>query len=90
MVGFKGHLRSLEKKKDMLKKQLWMAIEDEFFHLKSRMTEVKRLTLKYKWKVIFSYGTYMLEGEINFPPSEIWSLIQESEYNEQSYSKETR
>ena len=32
------------------------------------------------WKVIFSYGTYMLEGEINFSPSKIWSLIQDSEY----------
>ena len=29
---------------------------------------------------MFSYGTYMLQGEIdpNFSPSEIWSLIQDS------------
>ena len=31
-----------------LKKQLWMADKDEFSHLKSRITKVKRLTLKYK------------------------------------------
>ena len=56
-----------------------MADEDEFSHLKSRITEVKKLTSKYKnypyvedfmreWKVIFSYGTYTLEIEINFLP----------------------
>ena len=61
-----------------------MADEDEFSYMKSRITEVKSLTSKYKnhryvedfmrdWKVIFSYGTYVLEGEINFPPSDIWS-----------------
>ena len=32
------------------------------------------------WMMMFLYGTYVLEGEINFPPSEIWSLIQDSEY----------
>ena len=79
----------------MLKKQLWMADEDEFSYMKSRITEVKKLRSKYKnhsyvedfmrdWKVIFSYGTYALEGEIdpNFSSSKIWSLIQDSEeYN---------
>ena len=88
-----------------LKKQLWMADEEEFSHLKSRITEVKRLTLKYKnhpyvdefmreWMVMFSYGTYILEGEIdpNFSSSEIWGLIQDSEYklSKQGYSKEAR
>ena len=70
-----------------------MADEDKFSHLKSRITEVKKLTLKYKnhsyvdefmreWMVMFSYGTYILEGEIdpNFSSSEIWGLIQDSEY----------
>ena len=53
-----------------------MADEEEFSHLKSRITEVKKLKLKYKihsyveeymreWMVMFSYGTYMLEGEID-------------------------
>ena len=48
-----------------------MADEDEFSYLKSKITEVKRLTLKYKnhpyvedfmkdWKVMFLYGTYDL------------------------------
>ena len=56
-----------------------MTDEDEFSHLKSRITKVKKLTLKYKnrsyvedfmreWRVIFSYDTYMLERESNFPP----------------------
>ena len=69
-----------------------MRDEDEFCHLKSRITEVKRLASKYKnhpyvedfmrdWKVIFSYGTHMVEGKINFPPGEIWTLIQHSEEN---------
>ena len=51
-----------------------MADEDEFFHLKSSITVVKKFTFKYKnysyvdkfmreWKVIFSYGTYALGGE---------------------------
>ena len=71
-----------------------MADEDEFSHLKARITEVKSLTSKYKnhryvkdfmkdWKVMFSYGTYLLEGEIdpNFSSSKIWSLIQEDSNN---------
>ena len=86
-------IKDMEVKLSLLKKQLWMADEDEFSHLKSRITEVKRLTSKYKnhpyvdefmreWMVMFSYGTYILEGEIdpNFSSSEIWSLIQDSEY----------
>ena len=82
----------------MLKMQLWMADEDEFSHLKSRITEVKRLTSKYKnhpyidefmreWKVIFSYGTYMLEGKINFSSSDIWSLIQDSELSDKLFEE---
>ena len=50
-----------------------------------------KLTLKYKnhscvnkfmrvWKVIFLYVTYALEDKINFLPSDIWSLIQDSDY----------
>ena len=72
-----------------------MADEDEFSYMKSRITETMKLTSKYNnhsyvedfmrdWKVIFSYDTYVLEGEINpnFSSSKIWSLIQESEeYN---------
>ena len=60
-----------------------MANEDEFSHLKTRITEVKRLTSKYKhypyvkefmrkWKVMFSYGTYILKGEIDLSSSGIW------------------
>ena len=68
-----------------------MVNENEFSHLKSRITEVKKLTSRYKnhpyvedfrreWKVIFLYGTYASESEIdpNFSPSEIWSLIQQT------------
>ena len=79
-----GQLRRSLKIKDMLKKQLWMTDEDNFSHLKSRITEVNSLTLKYKnhpyvgdfmrdWKVIFSYGTYALEDQIDLPPTDICS-----------------
>ena len=68
-----------------------MTYGDEFSSLKSRRTKVKRLISKYKnnpyvdkfmkeWMVMLSYGTYILEGEIDpiFSSSEIWDLIQDS------------
>ena len=80
----------MEIKVSLLKRQLWMADEDEFSHVKFRIIEVKSLaSKKYKnypyveefmrdWKVIFSYGIYMLERGINSPPPppppcEIWN-----------------
>ena len=68
-----------------------MADEDKFSHLKSKISEVKRSKSKYKnhpyfedfmreWKIILLYSTYALKVEIDLSSSDMWSLIQDSEY----------
>ena len=58
----------------LLKKQYWMANEDEFCNIKAKITNVQQLTEKYRnyaytekfreeCEVLFSYATYILEGE---------------------------
>ena len=82
----------MEVKLSLVKRQPWMADEDEFSNIKSKITEVKRLTSKRKdhpyvdefmkeCMVMFAYGTYVSEGEIdpNFSSSETWNLMQNPE-----------
>ena len=64
-------IKHMEIKVSLLKGHLWIADQGEFSHLKSRITKVKRLTLKHKnhlyveeyireWMVMFWYSTYIL------------------------------
>ena len=60
----------------MLRRQLWMADDDEFDHIVKNSQIVFRLNEQYenhpyveeftkKCNVIFVYGTYILEGEVD-------------------------
>ena len=86
-------IKDMEFKLSLTKRQLWMANKKEFSHLKSRITEVRRLTSKYnnhqyndefmrEWMVIFLYCTFILKGKIdpNLFSSEICGLIEDSKY----------
>ena len=57
----------------MLKRQVWMADDDEFEHIVKNSQRVLKLNAQYEnhphvevtkeCNVIFVYGTYVLEGE---------------------------
>ena len=74
----------------MLQRQLWMADNDEFYHIVKNSQRVLRLNNQYKnhpyieeftkgHSVMFVYGTYVLEGEADakFSLDDIWKLFQE-------------
>ena len=74
----------------MLRQQVWVADDDEFDHIVKNSQRVLRLNGKYKnhpyveeftkeCNVMFAYGTYVLEGEIDakFSLGGIWNLFQE-------------
>ena len=74
----------------MLQRQLWMADNDEFYHIVKNAQGVLRLKNQYKnhpyieeftkgHSVMFVYGTYVLEGEADakFSLDDIWKLFQE-------------
>ena len=73
----------------MLKRQLWMADDDEFDHIIENLQGVLKLNAQYKdypyveefteeCSVMFIYGIYILEraADENFSLSEIWNLMQ--------------
>ena len=74
----------------MLKRQVWMADDDEFDHIVKNSQRVFRFNDQYenrlcfeefkkKCNVMFVYRTYVLEGEAdaNFFLGDIWKLFQE-------------
>ena len=74
----------------MLKRQAWMAGDDELEHILENLQIVLRLNDQYEnhpyveeftkeCSVMFVHGTYVLEGETDakFSSSEIWKLFQE-------------
>ena len=73
----------------MLKRQMWMADDDEFDHIVKNSQRVLRLNDQYEnhpyveeftkeCNVMFVYGTYVLEGEADakFSLGDIWNLFQ--------------
>ena len=74
----------------MLKRQVWMADDDEFDHIVKNSQRVLRLNDQYEnhpyveeftkeCNVMFVYGTYVLEGEADakFSLGDIWKLFPE-------------
>ena len=74
----------------MLKRQVWMANHDEFDHIVKNSQRVLRLNDQYEnhpyveeftkeHSVMFVYGAYILEGEVDakFSLGDIWKLFQE-------------
>ena len=72
----------------MLKRQVWMADDDEFDHIVKNSQRVLRLNGQYKnhpyveeftkeCNVMFVYETYVLEGKAKFSLDDIWKLFQE-------------
>ena len=72
----------------MLKRQVWMADDDEFDHIVKNSQRVLRLNDQYEnhpyveeftkeCNFMFVYGTYVLEGEVDakFFLGDIWSLF---------------
>ena len=77
------------KKMSTLRRQVWMADDDEFDHLVKNLQRVLRLNDQYEnhpcveeftkeCSVMFVYGIYVLEGEVDpkFPLGDIWNLFQ--------------
>ena len=73
----------------MLRRQVWMADDDEFDHIVKNSQRVLRLNDQYEnhpyveeftkeCNVMFVYGTYVLEGEADakFSLGDIWNLFQ--------------
>ena len=73
----------------MLKRQVWMADDDKFDHIVKNSQRVLRLNDQYenypyveeftkRCSVMFAYGTYVLEGEVDakFSLGDIWNLFQ--------------
>ena len=73
----------------MLKRQVWMADDDEFDHIVKNLQRVLKLNAQYEnhlyveeftkdCNVMFAYGTYVLEGGADAKCSlgDIWNLIQ--------------
>ena len=73
----------------MLRRQVWMADDDEFDHIVKNSQRVLRLNDQYEnhpyveeftkeCNVMFVYGTYVLEGEVDakFSLRDIWNLFQ--------------
>ena len=74
----------------MLRRQVWMADDDEFDHIVKNSQRVLKLNDQYEnhpfaeeftkeRNVMFVYGTYVLEGEVDakFSSSDIWILFRE-------------
>ena len=74
----------------MLKRQVWMADDDEFDHIVKNPQKVLKLSNQYKnhlcveeftkkYDVMFVYRTYVLEGEADakFSLDDVWRLFQE-------------
>ena len=74
----------------MLKRQVWMADDDEFDHIVKNSKRVLRLNDQYEnhpyaeeftkeHSAMFVYGTYVLEGKVGakFYLGDIWKLFQE-------------
>ena len=74
----------------MLRRQVWMADDDEFDHIVKNSQRVLRLNDQYEnhpyveeftkeCNVMFVYGTYVLEGEVDakFSLGDKWNLFQE-------------
>ena len=74
----------------MLKRQVWMADDDEFDHIVKNSQKVLKLSNQYKnhlcveeftkkWNVMLLYRTYVLEGEADakFSLDDVWRLFQE-------------
>ena len=74
----------------MLKRQVWMADDDEFDHIVKNSQRVLILNDQYEnhpyveeftkgYIVVFVYGTYILQGEVDakFSFDDIWKLFQE-------------
>ena len=73
----------------MLRRQVWMADDDEFDHIVKNSQRVLRLNDQYEnhpyveeftkeCNVMFVYGTYILETEVDakFSLGDIWNLFQ--------------
>ena len=73
----------------MLKRQVWMADDDEFDHIVEYSQRVLNLNAQYEnhpyveefakeCSAMFVYGTYVLEGEADakFSLGKIWNLLQ--------------
>ena len=74
----------------MLRRQTWMAVDDEFDYIVKNSQRVLGLSAQYEnhryveeftkqCNVMFIYGTYVLEGEADakFSLGDIWNLFQE-------------
>ena len=74
----------------MLRRQVWMADDDEFDYIVKNSQRVLGLSVQYEnhqyveeftkqYNVMFIYGTYALEGEADskFSLGDIWNLFQE-------------
>ena len=74
----------------MLKRQVWMADDDEFDHIVKNSQRVLKLSDQYEnhtyaeeftkeCNIMFIYGTCVLEGEADakFSLGDIWKLFQE-------------
>ena len=72
----------------MLKRQVWMADDDEFDHIVKNSQRVLKLNAQYEnhpfveeftkeRSIMFVYGTYLLEGGggANFSLVDIWKLF---------------
>ncbi|XP_057302764.1 protein adenylyltransferase Fic-like [Hydractinia symbiolongicarpus] len=77
---------------EKLKRQHWMADEDEYKNVLRKTATLAELSQRRKnhayveeflkgWEALFAYGTYTSEGEIgpNFSASEVWNLMQDHE-----------
>ena len=80
----KNHTQDQRKKMSMLKKQVWMANDDEFDHIVKNSQRMHRLNDQYEnhpnveeftkgCNVMFVYETYLLQGETDdkFPLGDI-------------------
>ena len=74
---------------DMLKRQVWMADDDEFDHIVQNSQKVLKLNAQYEnhlyteeftkeRSVMFVYRTYVSEGGVDakFSLGDIWNLFQ--------------
>ena len=93
LLGYKKIIPSLEineiKNMSMLRRQVWMADDDEFDHIVKNPQRVLLSKAQYEnhpyveeftkeCNVMFVYGTYVLEGEVDakFSLGDIWNLFQ--------------
>ena len=93
LLGYKKIIPSLEineiKNMSMLRRQVWMADDDKFDHIVKNPQRVLLSKAQYEnhpyveeftkeCNVMFVYGTYVLEGEVDAKLSldDIWNLFQ--------------